>query len=87
MICGTFSFDGLTMHFKLPYTSDGKVVVYAQDHLTGERAKIECDPRAFAASMALAMDFDGMEGTPMCEKLYELAETIPWPNNNLRWIP
>ena len=96
MIAGTFVFEGLVMHFKLPDTQDGNVSVLVQDTLTGETAKVLCNPRAFAASMALALDFGGFDnmvggsagdGRSIQAALYDLAETIPFPNNHLRWIP
>lgn len=87
MIAGTFVLEDVAVHFQLPDTRDGMVAVHVQEMLGGESAKIECDPRAFAASMCLAFDFDGMEGDDMQAWLYKLAETIPFPSDRLRWIP
>lgn len=88
MIAGTFQFEDLTIHFAFPSHRDGKVRVMVQNGQDGETANTEVEPRAFAASMALALDVDAMEhDSKLNESLYALCESIPFPNNNLRWIP
>lgn len=89
MICGTIHIEDLTLHFHLPDSRDGKVTVRVQEGLRGETAKIECGPRAFAASLALALDFNGMEdaGDELVKALYAYAETVEFPSRELRWIP
>lgn len=85
---GTFCIADMMLNFRLPDVKSGKVVVHIVNGLDGESAKVECSPEAFAASMALCMDFDGFDHNQAAQNaLYELAETIPFPSNNLRWIP
>ncbi len=85
MICGTIQLEDQTLHFHL--TPDGDAHIRVQDGLTGETAEIQCLPRQFAASLALALDPAGMEGEDTQAALYELAEFIPFPSDTLRWIP
>lgn len=87
MICGTIHVEGQTLHFILPNRQDGEVIVRVQESLDGEEVEVRCSTRAWAASLALLMDFDGMEESPLQAGLYELAETIPFPSSALRWIP
>ena len=87
MICGTFLLEDLTVHFELPSTKDGQVRVQVQNGLDGEAGLMHCSPRAFAASMALALDFDGFEDSALSASLYEAVEGIEWISNGLRWIP
>lgn len=87
MLAGTLILEDLILQYTLPDRNNGLVRVEVSDSLTGAKATVECAPRAFAASMALALDFDGMDGHPAQAALYAEAETIPFPSRELRWIP
>lgn len=88
MIAGTFQFEDITINFTFPSHRDGKVRVMVQNGLDGETAILPVEPRAFAASMALAMDFDAMEhDSKLNESLHALCESIPFPSHSLCWIP
>ena len=86
MICGTLVLEDLTLHFEM--VNPGEVVVRVADGLSGAQSEVRRTPRRFAASLALALDPDGFEGTKLGEMLYAHAESIEWPAaSELRWIP
>lgn len=90
MICGTMVFEGMELQWRyLAGTRDVEVQVC--DGVTGEETKMVIPARAFAASMALALDPDGMEdeddADSVSERLHALCAGIEFPSNELRWIP
>lgn len=90
MICGTMVFEDQSLQWRyLDSTREVEVVV--QEGLTGQTAKVVMPARAFAASVALAIDPDGMEDevgrVNMVERLYEYAEAHQPEAKELRWIP
>ena len=93
MIAGMMQLEDQTVQWT--YLQEARRIAYTVcDGLTGERAKVECDPADFAAAMALAIDPDGGDtwGGNAQETLYELAErAMPEMardcNHALRWIP
>lgn len=89
MIVGTLILEEMALHFELPERVDGKVHVTVADGQSGESRKLEVDQRGFAASLALAMDFEGMEGEEELQAaLYRLAEpVVEGVPLALRWIP
>lgn len=86
MICGTITIEDTILHFHFEMENQ-TVSVTVCDALTGATQEIICPARAFAASMALGLDFDAMAETAMHAELYKEAEKIQFPAPELRWIP
>ena len=82
MIAGTIVIEDLTLHFSV---EPGEVSVRVTN--TGETGLVVCSPRAWAASLALALDPDAMSGADAESDLYGWAGTIKFPSPGLRWIP
>jgi len=94
MICGTIVLEDSILHFRMdPSEAAGEASVHLRvcDALSGQEHEARVTSRAFAASIALALDNEGMDGTQMCAALYALAEPIQpacdSAGNGLRWIP
>lgn len=88
MIAGMMIHEETTMQWRyLDTTREVEVIVC--DSATGETAKLTMPARAFAASMALAIDPDGMDGglALVQAALYAEAEAYQPPSPSLRWIP
>lgn len=86
MITGTLILEDSQLHFH--YTEEGKISATIADGLTGNQATLTLDPHQFAASLALAFAPDAFESDPkLNETLYAYAGQIPFPSNELRWIP
>lgn len=86
MIAGTFIFEDTQLHWR--YNQEKRLVeLRVCDGLTGEERVQEVAPRAFAASVALAIDPDGGDGWDAQGPLYREAEGIQPPNGPMRWIP
>lgn len=86
MIAGMMIHEETTMQWRyLDTTREVEVIVC--DSATGETAKLTMPARAFAASMALAIDPDGMDDNRAQNELYALAEAYQPPSPSLRWIP
>ncbi len=88
MIAGTFTLEGMVVHFRMPDPSIPEVEVTTHDAYSGAEETRKVPSRAFAATLALAFDHEGMDGAgDLQDMLYAIAEPHQSAIRELRIIP